>query len=129
CGRPAAWDPDFWSRLWPTCGDGVRAGAEECDGQNAAACPGRCRSDCTCAPPGPGVCGDNLIDSGEQCDGTQPGVCPQTPFATQCVPPGSPSECQCCSDNVCQYDGISIPCCPGLTCVPTGGVHTQALCQ
>jgi len=33
------------------CGNGVRDGSEECDGNDAAACGGRgCRSDCTCVP-------------------------------------------------------------------------------
>lgn len=31
-----------------TCGDATRAGAEECDGADAAACPGLCKPDCTC---------------------------------------------------------------------------------
>jgi hypothetical protein len=31
------------------CGDGRRDGAEACDGDDAAACPGLCRADCTCA--------------------------------------------------------------------------------
>lgn len=35
----------------PRCGDGsVNQPDEECDGGSAAGCPGRCRSDCTCAP-------------------------------------------------------------------------------
>ncbi|MDX2170479.1 MAG: hypothetical protein SF182_25630 [Deltaproteobacteria bacterium] len=31
-----------------TCGDNLRAGAEECDGTSDAACPGSCATDCTC---------------------------------------------------------------------------------
>jgi Tol biopolymer transport system component len=31
-----------------TCGNGVRETAEACDGTEAAACPGRCSSDCAC---------------------------------------------------------------------------------
>jgi hypothetical protein len=31
-----------------TCGDNTRAGAEECDGTDDAACPGACAADCTC---------------------------------------------------------------------------------
>jgi hypothetical protein len=38
----------------PTCGDGLAdQPAEQCDGADAATCPGRCRSDCTC-PAGDG---------------------------------------------------------------------------
>ncbi len=36
----------------PVCGDGTRdvSLGEACDGADAAACPGACRSDCTCPP-------------------------------------------------------------------------------
>jgi len=30
------------------CGNATRQGAEECDGADAAACPGLCNADCTC---------------------------------------------------------------------------------
>ncbi|MCW5890477.1 MAG: trypsin-like serine protease [bacterium] len=33
-----------------TCGNGAWESGEACDGADAAACPGRCRSDCTCEP-------------------------------------------------------------------------------
>ncbi len=35
----------------PFCGDNVRAGPEDCDGSDAAACPGQCQVDCTCPEP------------------------------------------------------------------------------
>jgi hypothetical protein len=35
----------------PVCGDGVTNGTEECDGADDAACPGSCRTSCTCGPP------------------------------------------------------------------------------
>jgi hypothetical protein len=36
----------------PRCGDGIRSAPEACDGvKDDKACPGQCRSDCTCAPP------------------------------------------------------------------------------
>jgi hypothetical protein len=129
CERPNAWDGDLWAQLWPTCGDSVLAGGEACDGQNDDACPGRCSSECACVPPGAGACGDDLLDAGEQCDGIQPGECGAQPFANQCGAAGSALECQCCSTTVCLFDGIPSVCCPGLTCVPTGGVHTQSVCQ
>jgi hypothetical protein len=61
-----------------TCGDGVRAGDEACDGYDLpddARCPGqlpgtvRCTADCTldfddC----PSECGNGLLDPGEECD-------------------------------------------------------------
>src|SRR6185436_14218500 len=31
-----------------SCGDGMRQGAETCDGIDAVACPGSCQADCTC---------------------------------------------------------------------------------
>jgi hypothetical protein len=31
-----------------SCGNGIRQGAEECDGADAAACPGLCAADCNC---------------------------------------------------------------------------------
>lgn len=31
-----------------TCGDGVRAGTEQCDGADTGVCPGGCLADCTC---------------------------------------------------------------------------------
>ena len=60
----------------PICGDDmVNQPGEQCDGSDAAACPGQCRSDCTC-PPQP-VCGDNLVNrAGEECDGTDDDACP-----------------------------------------------------
>lgn len=33
------------------CGDGIQAVAEECDGAEDAACPGRCTETCGCRPP------------------------------------------------------------------------------
>jgi hypothetical protein len=32
------------------CGDGVRAGTEQCDAGDDGTCPGLCRADCSCAP-------------------------------------------------------------------------------
>ncbi len=32
----------------PVCGNGVREGSEQCDGGDAASCPGFCGADCSC---------------------------------------------------------------------------------
>jgi hypothetical protein len=39
------------SRIIGSCGDGVSEADEQCDGTDAAACPGACQSDCTCPCP------------------------------------------------------------------------------
>ncbi len=46
---PTARNESTWtSRIVGSCGDGVSAAGEQCDGTDAAACPGTCQSDCTC---------------------------------------------------------------------------------
>ncbi|HLY39440.1 MAG TPA: putative glycoside hydrolase [Candidatus Binatia bacterium] len=61
-----------------TCGDGHHDVDEECDGTDAAACPGRCTALCTCAPetPPPPTCGNGVLDAGETCDGPADDACP-----------------------------------------------------
>ena len=44
----------------------MREGEEPCDGSDATACPGRCRSDCTCAP-NVDADGDGIIDAFDNC--------------------------------------------------------------
>jgi len=39
---------DATNSCLPACGDGVANGGEQCDGTDAAACPGLCGTDCTC---------------------------------------------------------------------------------
>jgi hypothetical protein len=58
-----------------SCGDDrINRPGENCDGADDDACPGRCRSDCSCPPP---TCGDDTVSSsGEACDGTDDGACP-----------------------------------------------------
>jgi hypothetical protein len=124
CGRPIYWDGWISGALVPVCGDGMRYGAEECDGQDNAACPGRCRTDCTCAQLGPGVCGDGIVNTGETCDGTQRVDC--SSYAPFCAAPGTATECQCCATGLC---GGGAECCPGLTCMPTGGPGLLYSCQ
>jgi hypothetical protein len=52
---PAAPTPrneSTWSsRVVGSCGDGVSDPGEQCDGSDAAACPGTCQADCTCPCP------------------------------------------------------------------------------
>lgn len=106
--------------LLPTCGDGVRAGSEVCDGGEHDACPATCASDCTCAPPS---CGNAVVESGEQCDGAS---CPDTePGQFGCSAPGSSSPCQCCAlGGPCYVRGfgsvepVSTPCCSGVCQIP-----------
>jgi hypothetical protein len=69
-----------------TCGDGiVNRAREECDGADAAACPGACTASCTCSSTGPGTpqppgvptCGDGARNQlTERCDGTDDAACP-----------------------------------------------------
>ena len=48
-GAPSARNESTWSsRIADGCGDGVSAAGEQCDGADATACPGVCRSDCSC---------------------------------------------------------------------------------
>jgi hypothetical protein len=46
---PTARNQSTWSsRIVGSCGDGVSAAGEQCDGTDAALCPGACQADCTC---------------------------------------------------------------------------------
>jgi len=99
----------------PVCGDGVRAGAEQCDGTADAACPGRCTSACTCTPPP--RCGDGTVNGREECDGASDTACPTRCAAScTCTPPPP-----VCGDGVVTggeaCDGASDAACPGR-CTP-----------
>jgi hypothetical protein len=53
----AARNESTWSsRVLGSCGDGVSDTGEQCDGTDAAACPGACESDCTCP------CTNEIVD-------------------------------------------------------------------
>src|SRR5207249_4140960 len=77
--------------------DLINQASEECDGAADAACTGRCRVECTCAPAPPSPaprCGDNAINQpSEQCARTdsarRPGACRAD--CTCPPPPPSPS--------------------------------------
>jgi len=46
---PSARNQSTWSsHIIGSCGDGVSDAGEQCDGADAAACPGACQVDCTC---------------------------------------------------------------------------------
>jgi cysteine-rich repeat protein len=53
----------------PVCGDGTRAGAEQCDDGNRTPGDG-CSADCRIEA----YCGDGKVDPGEECDYAAPGV-------------------------------------------------------
>jgi hypothetical protein len=57
----------------PFCGDNIQSAGEDCDGTDDAACPGRCRLDCTCPLL---FCGNGIRNPDEQCDGADDGNCP-----------------------------------------------------
>ncbi len=90
------------------CGNGVQAGAEQCDGADDATCNGStCKPDCTCNP----FCGDGTQNQpSEECDGSDQGICGGT----------CEQDCTCapfCGDNVREgaesCDGTDSPACPG----------------
>src|SRR5205814_8286879 len=67
---------------------------EECDGADAAACPGHCTALCTCAPEAgppaaPPTCGNGVLDAGETCDGAADDACPGA-CTSACTCPASP---------------------------------------
>lgn len=88
------------------CGNGRRDAdlGEACDGEDAAACPGRCTADCDCKTP---RCGDGIRDPDEQCDGTDLGP--------ECTGKTCRSDCRCtgCTD--------SSECSTGRCCSPSSG--------
>ena len=46
---PTARNESTWSsRVVGSCGNGIRDAGEQCDGTDAATCPGACQADCTC---------------------------------------------------------------------------------
>src|SRR5439155_1527886 len=109
----------------PRCGDNrVNQATEQCDGAASAACPGRCRADCTCQPLP--RCGDGTLNQpSEVCDGADDSACPgRCRVDCTCAPPR-------CGDNLVdqageECDGTTSPACPGrcrtdCTCAPAPG--------
>lgn len=97
--------------LAPTCGDGVAAGSEVCDGADSS-CSGRCLPDCTCAPI---VCGDGVREGAESCDTTDDAACPGRCLADCTCPP---TECgNGVREGIEACDGTDDAACPGA-CQP-----------
>jgi hypothetical protein len=63
------------------CGNNIKEVGEDCDGADAASCPGVCQPGCTCPVPS---CGNNVIEVGEECDGTSAGPCSGGPCQANC---------------------------------------------
>jgi len=115
--------PSFVNPAAAVCGDGaVNAPGEECDGAHDGACPGRCRADCTCAPPP--TCGDDSVNQpSEQCDGSDDSACPG-----QCLADCTCAPAPACGDGVVnqpseECDSSDDAACPGncsasCTCLP-----------
>jgi DNA-binding beta-propeller fold protein YncE len=102
----------------PLCGDGAVTIPEECDSLADAACPGQCRTDCTCRPQ---VCGDGFVTPPEACDGAADAACPNlcAPDCT-CPPPTcgdgyvtAPEECDPPADAACSGTCLPDCTCPG----------------
>ncbi len=116
----------------PTCGNGIRAGAEQCDGGDAHACNGStCKPDCTCNP----FCGDNVQHPpAEECDGTDHGACGLPPGTGTCE-----LDCTCadfCGNDIREgaesCDGSDASACPGecggdCTCPKIGSLTLSTL--
>ena len=68
----------------PACGNDTREFNEDCDGTDAALCPGLCAGDCTCPA---AICGNDIAEQGEQCDGTDDASCPSQCDASCGCPP------------------------------------------
>jgi hypothetical protein len=106
-------------RLFPSCGDGVQGGTEECDLADAAACPLQCQPDCRCP-----YCGDGKVDvSGEECDGPDSARCSGLCQANCTCPP------PVCGNGIREIgevcDGSDAAACPGACrpdCTCTGSL-------
>ncbi len=78
----------------PCCGDGQVDGNEECDGADDAACPGSCRSDCTCPS---GAIGCRITGGRQTLDGrVDPGPYDEITRGTGGGQVGAPCGCIGC---------------------------------
>ena len=119
--------------ILPFCGDGVRAGAEVCDGAEHGSCLAGCDLDCTCSPP---ACGNAVVEPGEECD---TGACPGTePGEYGCFSQFTSNPCQCCAQEGPCYvrgfgsiDPVETPCCAGTCNIPgpDAGPDVMVFCE
>ncbi|MBI2083357.1 MAG: DUF4215 domain-containing protein [Deltaproteobacteria bacterium] len=120
---------DWWWRLFPVCGDGIRAGTEGCDDGNTVSgdgCSSTCLPECATRPGSvaslhcPTSCGNGVIDSGEVCDaGAANTDAPVADYSSVCR-----KDCQLarCGDGVVDRpmeNCDSTAGCPVDTCVMT----------
>jgi hypothetical protein len=113
----------------PVCGNdciegGMTHPAEECDGTDDAACPGRCYPsgyalECTC-----GYCGDGVVGPGEDCETGQccTGMC-TFDVGTVCRPssgPCDPAESCDGTNAACPANVVITTCIHSDGCCPTG---------
>jgi hypothetical protein len=90
------------AQLFPVCGDGVRAGTEECDDPDPSTCNGGCLADCTCPAQ---FCGNGIIEGTEFCDNDpifqHPNVCADPSNKTRCARANEPGGCtRCCGAGI-----------------------------
>jgi uncharacterized repeat protein (TIGR01451 family) len=83
----------------PYCGDGVKNGAEECDGTDGVGAHQSCNVDCQLIDLG--FCGDGKLDTGEECDYNNGLVCT----------PACDSSCNYCDAN-CNTQTVNGDACP-----------------
>jgi cysteine-rich repeat protein len=94
----------------PACGNNIAETGEDCDGADAAACPGLCIGLCACPPP---VCGNGVVEQGEACDGTNDAACTA----------GCGIDCQCtpaCGDGTCGSGESAVSCAADCGCLAVG---------
>ncbi|NOX71232.1 MAG: hypothetical protein GXO64_00850 [Candidatus Micrarchaeota archaeon] len=113
----------------PVCRNNVKETGEECDGTDDSACPGRCKSDCTCADePPPSNCPDGEITASCKCNGIVfnpgSGYCCSNAF-----------QLVACNQQVpdCQDGMITSTCSCGGTEYSTGyccsGTYQESVCE
>jgi len=83
----------------PYCGDGIKNGAEQCDGTDGVGANQECNNDCQLIDLG--FCGDGKLDTNEECDYNNGLVCT----------PACDSSCNYCDAN-CNTQTVNGDACP-----------------